>query len=212
MKRKSHSTKNLSAVRDEHFRRLDAEQRAAIILNRKFGIDSQECAPPIDLVIMGRLREALSIDVDLLSACWQRGLMSSALLEAVNMTSFLASTLPMARAAQAQTGVPASVLIAEAYEISRTYFDGVSFDWSNGRVNDLFNTGAPLPSIKDAFMARAYELKKDAKFKLVLRVTSDPAQYLEQLKLWSARKYGVELVALITTHSLVECDALRPAH
>jgi hypothetical protein len=208
MPRKPQSTRTNTAARDEIFRRIDAEQRAALTLSQHFGIESQECAPPIDIVIMERLRAGLAIGPDLLSACFQRGLLSASLTESLYMVCFLSSTLPLARAAQSQTGVPASVLIAEAYEISRAYFDGISFEWKRA-ANDIFGTGKSFPSIGHAFMARAYDLANDSDFSAVLRAADNQAEYIKQLKRWSAPKYNTDLMNTFMSHSLVECDRIK---
>jgi hypothetical protein len=209
MPRKPQSTRTNTAARDEIFRRIDAEQRAALTLSQHFGIESQECAPPIDIVIMERLRAGLLVNEDLLTACFQRGLLSADLTESLTMICFLSSTLPLARAAQGQTGVPASALIAEAYEISRAYFDGVNFDWEGRAANDIFSTGKSFPSIGHAFMARAYDLANDSDFSAVLRAADNQAEYIKQLKRWSAPKYNADFMNTFMSHSLVECDRIK---
>jgi hypothetical protein len=163
-------------IAERHYAR---EQRAAKILSTNFGTSSV-VPPPIDVVLMGKLREALGqVDFDLLEACWQRGLLSSRLVEALRMARFLSFTLPSARAAQSETGVPASVLIAEAYLRSGDYTGST----------DVFATGRHFESLMDAFMERARTLKDRSELRNTLR---DP-----------------NVADDISAHDLTECDKLR---
>lgn len=93
---------------------FQARDAAAKLLDQKFGLMNTGDIPAIDAVIMRNLGHALyHMDETLLSACFMRGLLPAGITEALRMASFLTFTLPEARAAQAETGVPASLLIAE---------------------------------------------------------------------------------------------------
>jgi hypothetical protein len=134
---------------------------------------------------MGRLRAAfISIDDDLQDACFQRGLLPRHITESLRMARFLSITLPSARAAQDETGVPASILLAEA------------------------------------FSARAHWLIQQPSFNQVMRATGDatfgfthaayPSNFMDLIAAWSKAKYGEDLVATISAHSLLECDRMVP--
>src|SRR6185437_12222555 len=146
-----------------------------------------------------------------LEACFLRGLLPSGMVESLRMAAFLSYTLPMARAAQAETEVPASLLIAEAYQISNVYFHIDHFYLPQPSSHDLFATGKTYASFKEAFMKHAYELRAAKWLRPALRAAAmnNPKEYLEQLSKWSHKKYGVELVATIKQHNLLECDRLK---
>lgn len=180
----------------EFVQRIEAQiakrKAAARVLSTCFGTSSST-PPPIDVVLMGKLRASLGqIDFDLLEACWQRGLLSSRLVEALRMARFLSFTLPAARAAQAETGVPASVLIAEAYlrapEGAADIYSAVrSGDYTGS--NDVFATGTQFDSLMDAFMERARALKNRNELKATMR--------------------NPDVASDISAHDLTECDKLR---
>jgi hypothetical protein len=198
----------INALPVHHF---EEKERIAKLVTSNFGISSTNTPPPIDTSLMVRLCAALSqIDEDLREACWQRGLLPTAMSESLRMAGFLSFTLPLARAAQHSTGVPASVLIAEAYNISGIYFYGDHFQLPRPDSNDLFETGKRYGSMLDAFIQHAQRLSEDSKFIPVMR-SLNSAEYIDQLARWSSKKYNVELVNTVTAHSLTECDQMRPA-
>lgn len=181
--------------------RIEQEEHAAKLLSRKFGITGEGVPPAIDAVLMAKLHDALDlIDEDLREACWQRGLLSSGLIESLRMARFLSFALPLARAAQTATGVPASILIAEAYLVSGSHL---------GSNNDVFGSGREFASALDAFLDHASSLKSDADFQAVLNASRDPAQYIKEVALWSQRKEMIDIPEYIATHGLAECDSLR---
>jgi hypothetical protein len=178
----------------------ESAHSAALGLTRAFGCTSQDEAPAIDVIIMARLNAALnSIDDALQTACFQRGLLPRIVGESLRMACFLSQVLPMARAAQSTTGVPASILVAEAYVV---------------------NTGNNFASMQDAFLARARELREEPAFQKIMRATGDarigmtssayPSNFLALIAAWSKNKYGVELVDTIVSHDLLECDRIVP--
>jgi hypothetical protein len=187
--------------------------RAARGLTRAFGCESVGDAPAIDVVIMERLRAALaSIDESLQVACLQRGLLPRSVGDALNMARFLSYTLPFARGAQAATGVPASILIAEAQIISGPLYEPES--------HDIFKTGEEFASIKEAFLQRAKWLRTLHSFSAIMRATGDgrigltsaayPSNFLKLVATWSKPIYGNDLVATISAHNLLECDRMVP--
>jgi hypothetical protein len=186
-------------------------KRIAQLGVRNFGGGSMETPPSIDVALMFRLRAALSqIDDDLNNACWQRGLLSRVMSESLRMAAFLSFTLPFARAAQSDTGVPASMLIAEAYYLCSSYFYGSGFQWKCPDSNDLFATGKSYASMLDAFIERASQLRDDRAFTPVMK-SANRYEYIDRLERWSSKKYNAELVNTITAHNLAECDQMVPA-
>jgi hypothetical protein len=199
----------------------DEAHKAAMGLTRAFGCHSVGIVPPIDAVIMGRLRAAFaSIDDDLQDACFQRGLLPSTITESLRMARFLSITLPYARASQDETCVPASILIAEAYQISGPSFYGCTFELDHPESNDIFNTRKNFKSIGEAFSARAHWLKQQPAFQTIMRATGDarlgptspayPSNFLALIAAWSKNKYGSQLVETISQHNLLECDRMVP--
>jgi hypothetical protein len=200
---------------------LDEAHSAALGLTRAFHCESRGEPPAIDVVIMGRLSAALnSLDDALQTACFQRGLLPRIVGNSLRMACFLSQVLPMARAAQADTGVPASILIAEAYEISGVFFYGCAFQLHRPDAHDVFNTGKRFPSLQKAFSARAHSLSKEPAFQKIMRATGDaqigltspayPSNFMELIAAWSKKKYGDELVNTIVAHDLLECDRMVP--
>jgi hypothetical protein len=195
---------------------------AAQGLTRAFGCSSQSEIPAIDAVIMKRLSTAFaSIDDELQDACLQRGLLPRNIGESLRMARFLSITLPAARAAQKDTSVPASILIAEAHSISGPFFYGCSFELKRPDSSDIFNTGKSFKNLLEAFLQRAHWLKAQRVFQPVMRATGDrrigltsaayPANFMELIADWSRPKYGDDLVATISEHDLLECDRVVPA-
>lgn len=200
---------------------FDEARSAALGLTRAFGCESQGDIPAIDAVIMGRLSAALnSIDDALHTACFQRGLLPRIIGDSLRMACFLSQVLPMARAAQKQTGVPASILIAEAYEQSGPLFYCGAFEWAHPEDHDIFNTGGRFDSIKAAFFARARWLSEDPAFQAIMRATGDrnigltspeyPSNFVSLIAAWSKDKYGDDLVATINQYDLIACDRMVP--
>ncbi|MFL6313714.1 MAG: hypothetical protein ACJ71W_16575 [Terriglobales bacterium] len=204
--------------RERSLRAFDISRRAALGLTRAFGSKSQGDVPAIDAVIMGRLSATLnSIDDALHTACFQRGLLPRIIGDSLRMACFLSQVLPMARAAQVDTGVPASILIAEAYHISGSYFYGGSLRLDR---NDIFETGKSFDSLNEAFAARAESLSHDRAFKAIMRATGDvrigltspeyPSNFISLIASWSKEKYGADLVSTIVSNELLACDRLVP--
>jgi hypothetical protein len=200
---------------------FDEKKRAASGLTRAFGCSSVGEVPPIDVVIMGRLRAAFdSIDDDLQTACFQRGLLPRMVGDALRMATFLSVTLPSARAAQSATGVPASILIAESYEISGASFHGCRFELDRPDSHDIFNTGKKFKSLLDAFLQRAHWLSKQPAFQSIMRATGDarigltsatyPSNFIDLIAAWSKPLYNDDLVNTIRQHDLLECDRMVP--
>jgi len=189
----------------------DAHSAAVNLLNKRFGLDNQEEIPAIDEVLMHRLNDALvHADQVLLKACFLRGLLPSVMADSLRIAGFLSFTLPSARAAQAETGVPASLLIAESYIKSGNDFFVDHFYLPRPSSHDLFATGKDFASFKEAFMERARELCAAKWFEPVLRASAEnPEQYVKQIKKWSHDKHGKELAEIIEQHSLFECDRLN---
>jgi flagellum-specific peptidoglycan hydrolase FlgJ len=170
---------------------------------------------------MGRLRAAFaSIDDDLQDACFQRGLLPRHITESLRMARFLSITLPSARAAQNETGVPSSILLAEAFEISGPSMYGCNFELARPDSNDIFNTRRKFKSMDEAFSARAHWLTQQPSFKQVMRATGDatlgftqaayPSNFMDLIAAWSKPKYGDQLVETISAHNLLECDRMVP--
>lgn len=199
----------------------DEEHRAALGLTRAFGYASEGEAPAIDVVIMGRLSAALnSLDDALQTACFQRGLLPRTVGDALRMACFLSQVLPLARGAQIVTCVPASILVAEAHEISGTSFYGCSFQLDRPEAHDIFKTGNSFANMQDAFLDHAHQLSKEPAFQKIMRATGDvrvgitspayPSNFLALIAAWSKDKYGAELVNTIVSHDLLECDRMVP--
>jgi hypothetical protein len=197
---------------------LDKARSAALGLTRAFGCNSQHDQPAIDVVIMGRLSAALNtIDDALQTACFQRGLLPRIIGDSLRMACFLSQVLPMARAAQVDTGVPASILIAEAYHISGPCYYGGSLRLER---NDIFDTGKSFDTLNAAFTARARSLSHDRAFKAIMSATGDsrigltspeyPSNFISLIASWSKEKYGADLVSTIVSNELLACDRLVP--
>jgi hypothetical protein len=212
-------TQNVSAALSPLEIAHDQAHSAARGLTRAFGCHSAGEAPAIDVVIMARLSAALNlIDDALQTACFQRGLLPRIIGQSLRMAGFLSQVLPFARAAQSDTGVPASILIAEAYEISGSSFYGCTFQLD--RANDIFNTGESFASMQEAFLQRARWLSNQPAFRAILGATGDrrigltsaayPSNFLELIAAWSNTQYGSELVSTIVSHDLLECDRMVP--
>lgn len=211
------SKPQLHKIEIEHHK----EHSAAMGLTRAFGCESQGEAPAIDVVIMARLSAALhSLDDALQTACFQRGLLPGIIGNSLRMACFLSQVLPMARAAQSTTGVPASILIAEAYEISGASFYGCAFQLDRPQAHDVFNSGESFATLQDAFLARARSLSEEPAFQIIMRATGDarigltsaayPSNFLALIAAWSKKKYGDDLVSTIVSHGLLECDRMVP--
>lgn len=196
-------------------------RKAAHGLTRAFGCHSVGIVPPIDAVIMRQLSAVFaSIDDDLQDACLQRGLLPRNIGESLRMARFLSITLPLARAAQGETGVPASILIAEAFQISGPSFYGCNFELDRPDSNDLFAMRKKFKSIGEAFSARAHWLTRQRAFQPIMRATGDasfgftseayPQNFMDLISAWSEPMYGRDLVATISQHNLLECDRMVP--
>jgi hypothetical protein len=203
--------KNNAISQESQLARLEAKEAAARFLTRSFGQMNRNEIPAIDAVIMRRLNEALChTDEMLFSACFLRGLLPSDMAAFLRMAAFLSFTLPDARAAQTETGVPASFLIAEAYQTSGTEFHVDHFYLTRPSSHDLFATGKNFRSFQESFLQRAEELKRQRWFSPILRAMAlnDPKKYLEQIRKCCHKKDG-EIAATIEQHSLFECDQLK---
>jgi hypothetical protein len=169
------------------------------------GVNAQEF-PPIDAMLMPMLNAALGpIPETICEAFLQRSLLPASVRNGLFMARFLSFFLLPARAAQEFSGVRASILLADAVHISG--------DWADkyvGESNDIFETGQRFSSITDAFGMRACWLKKNRKFRAVMRAAGDPAECLKQLgrcKLWDEMGRR-DRVSTITDHGLQQCDVL----
>jgi hypothetical protein len=205
----------------DHLAAHDAARAAALGLTRAFGCKSVRDVPPIDAIIMRRLSAAFaSIDDELQDACLQRGLLPRNIGESLRMARFLSITLPLARAAQSDTGVPASILIAEAHLISGPSFYGCTFELARPEWNDIFATRKKFKSMGEAFSARALWLTQQPSFHPIMRATGDatlgftqaayPANFMDLIAAWSKPTYGNDLVETISSHNLLECDRMVP--
>jgi len=195
--------------------------KAAEGLTRAFGWSSMSDIPAIDAVIMRQLRSAFaSIDDELQDACFQRGLLSHRMTNSLRMARFLSITLPLARATQRETHVPASILVAEAFHISGPSFYGCNFELDRPDSNDIFAMRKKFKSLGEAFLHRAKWLKQQPTFQPIMLAIGDysigftsedyPQNFMELIAVWSKPTYGIELVNTITTHGLLECDRMRP--
>jgi hypothetical protein len=173
------------------------------------GANAQEPAP-IDAMLMPVLTAALGpLPVEeIANAFLQRGLLPSIVSDGLQMARFLSIALLPARAAQACLGIRASILLADAERIA-----GVWMDKYVGDSNDVFKTGERFSNITDAFGMRAQWMKKNRKFRAVMRAMTDPKECLKQLgccELWDEEERA-ELVETIIRYGLQECDTLsRP--
>ncbi len=167
---------------------------------------------PIDSVLADQLRSAMAgLSAALTNACLERKLLPLSLCNRIDTARFLSYTVLAARAAQVVTGVPASILIAEAWHLASgvgvlrdglTKFDDCENDW--------FGTGESFSSIGGAFLDHANRLTRAREFQPVMLAKDDAAEYLKELgrcTLWDelGRK---DRVAMITNDGLRECDAL----
>jgi hypothetical protein len=135
----------------------------------------------------------------------QRGLLPVRVSLGLTMARFLSFALLPARAAQDSFGIRSSILLADA-----NGFQGNWMDEFIGDSNDVFETGRRFLDITDAFMDRAQELKKNRKFRAVMRAMGNPAECLKQLGLcefWNEQERA-DRVDTITRYDLQECDAL----
>lgn len=171
-----------------------------------FGGVNEGDFPPIDAMIMPALNAALAqVSEEIPEACMQRGLLPHAVLNGLIVARFLSFFLLPARAAQESTGVRASILLADALHISG--------NWAEKHVgdsNDIFEMGRTFSSFNEAFLDRARWLKKNRRFRAVMRAATDPAECLAQLgrcKLWDELGRS-DRVSTITLHCLQECDVL----
>ncbi len=169
------------------------------------GVNAQEF-PPIDAMLMPTLSAALGpLPEAICEAFLQRGLLPASVSNGLFMARFLSIALLPARAAQECLGVRASILLADANLILG--------DWPDkyvGDSNDIFKTGQRFSSITDAFGMRASWMKRNRKFRAVMRSMSDPAECLKQLgrcKLWDEMGRR-DRVYTITNYGLQECDVL----
>ncbi|HKW74854.1 MAG TPA: hypothetical protein VJN64_04955 [Terriglobales bacterium] len=182
--------------------RMKKRDSAARVLSTCFGSDSVAKVPAIDAVLSARLAERLEmIGDDLREACWQRGILPDTTAEALRMARFLAVALPFARAAQVDMGIPASVLLAEAYLATAGEL--------NLHASDPFSTGHQHGSPLEAFLVRAASLQRDSRFKPVMKAAGDTDAFLKEIAIWSKPEHGIDLIDTITTHELMDCDTLH---
>jgi hypothetical protein len=174
------------------------------------GVNAQEPAP-IDALLMPILTAALRpLPIEAISdAFLQRGLLPRTVISGLNMARFLSLALLPARAAQECFGIRASILLADAHRIA-----GVWMDKYVGDSNDVFETGERFSNITEAFGMRAEWMKKNRKFRAVMRAMHDPKKCLEQLgccELWNEEERA-ERVETIICYGLQECDTLIRKH
>jgi len=143
------------------------------------------------------------------------------------MWRLLARTAVAARVAHRITGVPASLLIAESFEVS----GWVAAPYGHFR-NDFFNTGESFPSPESAFLAHAFVLSKDRRVQAVIRAASEPVTDDVELRCAAAfnrvptnQKYLNEIsscefwkketrdaiATCIAGYELQECDVFEPS-
>lgn len=172
-------------------------------------LDSQAAGgiSPIDSTIIGQLRTALANTNDaLLNACLQRKLLPLSIINSLNTARFLAITMLAARTAQTITGVPASILISEAWHFAPgILLDGLS---KLDHENDFFGTGKSFSSIEASFLDHANRLSRNQKFQAVMLAKDAPNEYLKRVakcRLWDelGRK---DRAAMISVNDLKECD------
>jgi hypothetical protein len=164
----------------------------------------------IDLVLMNEVRLAMGTGVsDTVSdACAERQLFPSKLIDALNLTTFLARVAIPARIAQRITGCPASALIADAWMVAPCRLPLGDPD----PANDWFRTGESFTSVEASFLDRANVLGRDRRFQGALRsaITWDLDSYIDQLKtckIWDAQD-AAERVAFIMENNIFECDGM----
>jgi hypothetical protein len=171
-----------------------------------FGGLNEEQPPPIDAMIMPSLNAALAqLPEGLDEACLQRSLLPHTVLNHLVTARFLSFFLLSARSAQEGTGVRASILLADAVHIAGGWADKHVAD-----SNDIFETGRGFSTIHEAFVDRARWLRKNRKFRAVMRSMCDPAECLKQLgrcELWD-KQQRFDRVSTIIGDCLQECDAL----
>ncbi len=173
-----------------------------------FGGVNMGQAPPIDAMLMPALNAALTqLPEAIHEAFLQRGLLPRPVNNALSMARFLSFALLPARAAQESFGVRASILLADAIHHSGEWMDKYV-----GDSNDVFDTGRHFSDFTDAFLDRAQELKKNLKFRAVMRAMGDPTECLKQLGLcefWYELERS-DRVSTITDYCLQDCDLTRP--
>lgn len=198
-------TQGLRKARSHH-RRAERKRSQPEGLSVDFGGLNDGEFPPIDAMIMPSLNAALApLCEELEEACVQRRILPHPVLNGLVRARFLSFAALPARAAQESTGVRASILLADAIHTSG--------DWADKHVgdsNDIFKTGRRFSSIREAFLGRAWWLKKNRRFRAVMRAAGDPAECLKQLgrcKLWDELGRQ-DRVSTITACCLQECDSL----
>ena len=199
-------------TKHEHFKHeLAMREKAAKIFSRNFGASSVGEVPPIDQSLLNQLRTLLQgTDESLLMACSQRGLLPFNVVDAIDTAIYLTFTMAAARAAHEATGVPASVLIAEARCQTLHFFHYFGFRWpSPSTENDIFGTGKSYATLHVAFAKRAQSLKSEKRFHPVMAAAHDPEQYLIQVERWSAPKYGTRLMEEIRSNQLTSLDSIH---
>lgn len=180
---------------------------------QRFGCTDVAIPPALDEVLMRPFRDLLfSMDSDLDQALHQRSLLTIPLQSALDMMKFLSAYLPAARAAQVDSVnylpsplcVPASFLIADAYELSAPARFPVE-------RNDLFETGKTYRSLAEAFIARARELSAMAGFRNVMASANDPVSYVKAIALceiWDTQERCDRLDRIYQYH-LLDIDLLK---
>jgi hypothetical protein len=169
-----------------------------------FGGDDADGPPVIDAVIAAQLNQALrGISPYLFLACFERGLLPRNMENELHMALFLSEVLPAARSAQSQIGVPASILVSDAYQISGPRYD-------DDGSHDIFQAGGSYKSLTTAFCERASWLAKHPKFANAMKASS-PEEFLRELKrctVWRGNDLR-DRIDNIVTHGLQECDRLK---
>ncbi len=140
-----------------------------------------------DEMVMRSLRERLSGLADRpVSAFIERKLLPHRIANALGTAEMFSKWMVLARAAQAVTGVPASMLLAE---ISLGPNDPCSDPNSGCPVpgNDLFKRGKKFPSLGAALLDHASYLATEPRFQRVMLAKDDPVRYVAAVgacKLW----------------------------
>lgn len=121
---------------------------------------------------------------------------------------FVSPLLIPARLAQIWTGIPASIMLAEAWFLG-PYSIGTR-EVPNP-LNDYFDTGRPFSSIETSFLDHANRLTRDRRFQAVMEAKDDPVEYLKQVglcKCWDDLDRR-DRVAFIADSDFLECDGFE---
>lgn len=131
----------------------------------------------------------------------QARLLPHAVMNHLDIAYFLCRMVLPARAAERITGVPCSILLAEAIQCCNT-------DLQTESENDFFGTGLRFASAAACFLEHAIRLVTDKAFEPVWLAADDPAEYLHELRrceFWN-RDTRRNMFHTIVSYDLRECD------